>query len=443
MLMLEAGLLFGAVNLFNRTGNMDRFLRVNRGQSSIGGNSLGGGDIKPTIIVQPFPVPPTVAPEFIQNTTLEARVACDPSGQPAFEGTVRGRAVLKSEYGDGTNGYTKIEAPSSNSSLTAGPGGLIANTPGIGVGSVMTCMDTNGLAYWQPPTQLLSAVDPATCFIRLGAYNIQLETNFDQPAGKLRLRIQTSILPGQVLTSTGSDGECQWVDLPAFPEAAPIPSIFASNADLLVNTTPTVLYPGRLPTSTAEYWSVTIDTTFVTSITTNLTWALVDTSGIQYGTSTTATATGGALVNIRHTYLLQNISPTEIRFTATAVQVINNATAVTVPARRVPLNPINGMPFPRISKSVAGSVVTCVSRAAYYTVLNWIPPVTAAPFSVAPDPFDGIVDIPDFDLPPPVAAMEAPAEELFVAEESVMLAAELVPALESAPPPKRQRRSGI
>jgi hypothetical protein len=62
---------------------------------------------------------------------------------------------------------------------------------------------------------------------------------------------------------------------------------------------------------------------------------------------------------------------------------------------------------------------------------------------VAPDQFDGIVDIPDFDLPPPVAAMEAPAEELFVAEESVMLAAEVVPALESAPPPKRQRRSGI
>jgi hypothetical protein len=422
---------------------MDRFLRYNRSSGSNVNTPGGFGNQStqpPTIIVQPSDPPPI--PAFIQNQSLEARVACDPSNQPALEATVRGRAVLKSDYGDGTNGYTKIEAPSSNSSLTAGPGGLIANTPGIGVGAVMTCMDTDGLAYWQPPTELISATDPATCFIRLGAYNIHLETNFDQPAGKLRLRIQTTILPGQVLTSTGNDGECQWVDLPAFPEAAPLPSIFASTLDVALNTTPTVLYPGILPLSTVEYWSATVDTTFISLGNTTITWALYDSVGVNFGASVTTNVSNNSVTRLTYTYTFRKISTVEVRMTATATIITNGTVSVTNPVRYLAVNTLNGMPFPRASKGNAGVTVTAVSRNAFYNVLNWTPPVAAALLSITPDPSDAIVEISDFDVPSKVV------DGAVVDDESVFTLAEegeIVPSiqpevLESVPPVKRQKR---
>jgi hypothetical protein len=419
---------------------MDRFLRYNRSGSANMTTFGGQSTAQPTIIVQPSEPPPI--PAFIQNQLAEARVACDPSNQPALEATVRGRAVLKSDYGDGTNGYTKIEAPSSNSSLTAGPEGLIANTPGIGVGAVMTCMNTNGLAYWQPPTQLISAVDPDTCFIRLGAYNIQLETNFDQPAGKLRLRIQTTILPGQVLTSTGSDGECQWVDLPAFPEAAPLPSIFASTLDVALNTTPTVLYPGILPLSTVEYWSATVDTTFITTGNTTITWALVDSVGVNFGASVSTNVTNNSITRLTYTYTFRKISAVEVRMTATATIITNGTVSVTNPVRYLAVNPSNGMPFPRASRGGGAVTVTAVSRNAFYNVLNWTPPVVAAPFSITPDPFDGIVEISDFGIPIEVVAGAVMAEEsvFTVAEEGEIVQSIQPEVLASAPPVKRQKR---
>lgn len=430
---------------------MDRFLRFNRLGSNVSGSFGGQSSAAPTIVVQPADPPPI--PAFIQNQSLEARVACDPSNQPALEATVRGRVVLRSDYGDGTNGYTKIEAPSSNSSVTAGPGGLVLNTPGIGPQRVLTCIDPDGLAYWQTPSHLLSPIDPVQCYIRLGSYDVELATNWDQPAGKLRLKIQPFSAAGQILTAQDNDGTCQWQDPAPFPPIPPSPSIYASNVDVPLLTTPTVLYPNVQLESTSSDWSVTVDTVAVnTSGNANFTWQLFNTAGTALGSSTTTNGAPGSIFRLTYQYVFRTISPTEVRMTATATIIQNNNTVlVSTPLRNVAVNPALGMPFPRCAKSSAGSTQLVVSRSAYYNVLNYDPAV--ALFFRAPDPFDAIVPVAEFaDIPDAVGKEEVvetmqtdttvkPESVLFFESAAEVLPADTISVLSSAPPVKRQRRA--
>lgn len=117
---------------------MDRFLRYGSVGQPVPASQ--------TIVVQ-APDPPS----FIENVTLEARVACDPSGLPSLQATVRGRPVIQSSYGDGTDGFTSVSAPSLNFGVKVADDGLFLDTTGIQAGRVLTCTDNEGKAEWVDP----------------------------------------------------------------------------------------------------------------------------------------------------------------------------------------------------------------------------------------------------------------------------------------------------
>lgn len=413
---------------------MDRFLRFNRLGSNASGSFGGQSSVAPTIVVQPADPPPI--PAFIQNQSLEARVACDPSNQPALEATVRGRAVLKSDYGDGTNGYTKIEAPSSNSSVTAGPGGVVLDTPGIGPQRVLTCMDPTGLAYWATPTQLLSPVDPVQCYLRLGNYDVELATNWDQPTGKLRLKIQPFSSAGQILTAQDNNGTCQWQDPAPFPPIPASPTVYTSNVAIPINLTTTNIYPGADINSTTEFWSMTVDTTFVVATgggTVVLSWALFNQLGVQYGTTvTTSVPSAGTILRIVYQYAFRRVSPTEVRLTATSTSTIaSGTTVVRLPLSYVSVDPIGGIPFIRMAKSIS-KTVTVVSMSAYYNALNWESPAPVA-FSAMREgaameelPIEGEdVSDPKAPIMEPPALEEFPIDTQGVGDKEMAILAEL------------------
>lgn len=417
---------------------MDRFLRYNRGGTA-GVSAFGSqGVMQPTIVVQPSEPPPI--PAFIQNQSLEARVACDPSNLPAIEATVRGRPVIRSDFGDGTNGYTTLRSPDLNSSITAGPNGLLLETPGIGPQRVLTCTDPEGRAEWQTPTQLLSPVDPVQCYIKLGNYDIEMATNWDQPVGKMRIKIQPFSAPGQLLTAQDENGTCLWQDPAPFPPIPPTPSIYASNVNVPLNTTPTILYPGVLLESTASDWSVTVDTTARhLQGQTNLGWQLFNTLGVAVGAVTNTPGGSQFTYRLVYQFVFRRVSASEVRMTATAIMQSGNSMSVTVPVENVAINPLDGMPMPRMAKANGAAVLNVVSRNAYYNVLNWVP-VVAAAFRMDPDPFAGVVEVEAFE---DVAVVEEAVAnpEFIVAEETETVAAAEATVLSSAPPIKRQRRA--
>lgn len=395
---------------------VDRFLRVNSRRAAAG---LSGSEpTQTTIIVQAPPQPVPVQPSFIANENNEAKVSCDVLGFPRLEASVRGYAVLRSDYGDGTNGYTTLQSPNLNVGVTVGPASLFLNAEYIGPDRVLTCMDPEGRAQWQPPTKLLSPVDPIQCYLKMGSYNIDLATNWDQPTGKLNLRIQPFSTAGQVLTAMDNEGYAQWQDLPPVQPSAPSPSIFASNVGVPVNLVTTQLYdPAPITSTNTTFWTTTVDTTFTVASGANFTiqWALFNSLGVQYGPTTSTTiGTSGAetIVRISYQYTFYQVFPTQIRFTATSTIANGTTTTVRLPANFLSIDPNGGIPFIRMLKSSA-RVVTAVSRSAYYNVLNWTPAPLAFAAMRMMGEAEEVQPIKDVDTPSeeaqPIKVVDAPS----------------------------------
>jgi hypothetical protein len=352
--------------------------------------------------------------------------------------------VLTSNFGDGTNGYTAIRAPTLNTGMSLHADGIRITGSGAGAaGSVLTCEDATGLAVFRYPSRLYPTDNNDLYnFIQCNLHGIDISVNYDQPTGKLRIQTQAFPgQPGQVLTLEDGDFSCKWMDLPRAP---PLAGIYTSTFGVNIATTPTVLYPGLLALSSVEYWSATVDTTFLVSGASNLVWALVDTAGSQYGPSVTTSGTTNSVHRLTYVFAFRKVSNVEVRMTATATMCSNTSVATTIPIRDVQLNFGDGIPLPRASKTIAGVTVTAVSRNAYYNVLNWEPTAVATPLSrgITPDPFDGIVEIGAFDLPTKVAAdaaAEEVAAELVASEEGEIIDPSVPELLESEPAVKRQK----
>ena len=392
---------------------MDRFLRFNRGQT-VFGNGLT--QPQPTIVVQPAPVvPPEPAPPpiFIENTSLEARVACDPSNQPALLATVRGRPILQSDYGDGTNGYTALRAPSLNTSVTTKDVGLYIVAPGLNLdgGKVLTSQDTEGRCEFKFPTRLVADSENLYTFVQAQERDIKISVDYDTgaPPGKLRVQSQYNSTPGNVLTYVDSEYGCEFQPIPPV-DIPPSPTIFVSASQIPVNPTATTIYPAIPITSTAESWSATVDTTFVVTAgqAVTLYWALFNSLNVQYGpTVATNINSAGSIVRIVYQYTFYQVSPTELRFTATSTITSGTNSIVRLPANFLSVDLAGGIPFIRMQKSAtATTTVTVASRSAYYNALNWVPTPALAPFSVmrmageaAVEPQPDEKDVPTMDPP--------------------------------------------
>ena len=388
-------------------------------------------------------VEPAVQSE-IKSSVGTSQVNCNDSGNGSVVATVQATPVFASEFNDGVNGTTTISAPSGNTSITLGADSMQLQVPGSTSypfpGAVLTNIDQFGTAEFRIPSRIFQPANDLYTFVECGQYDVFISVNYDQPTGKLKIQTQEIGQPGQVLTLEDNQFNCKWMDL---PRAAPLSSIFASTLDVVINTTPTVLYPSILPLSNVEYWSATVDTTFTMAAASSLTWGLYNSLGVQFGALVTTPGTSNSVHRLTYTYTFRKISTVEVRMTATATILSNSVSTVTCPVRYLAINTVDGMPFPRVSKTVAGSTVTAISRNAFYNVLNWIPPVEAAPFSITPDPFDGIVEAKGVDLVPEVAtdAVADATPEFYVTEEVEMIPAAEPEQLASAPPPKRQRRA--
>lgn len=361
---------------------MDRFLRYNRSGGSNATTFGGQSTAQPTIIVQPSEPPPI--PAFIQNQSLEARVACDPSNLPALEATVRGRQVFQSSYGDGTDGFTAIRSPSLNTGISLDSDGMRMSITGSGAGgAVLTNEDASGLVRFRYPSRLYPTDNNDLYnFIQCNLHGTDISVNYEQPTGKLRIQTQAIGTPGQVLTLEDNTFSCKWMDPPPVP---PSPTIYVSNVAIPIanSVTPTPLYPGIQLLSTTEFWSATVDTTFVITggPAVSVDWTLFNILGTQIGpTVSTAVTAAGAIIRITYQYTFRQVSPTEIRMTATSTILNGTTVIVRLPVNYQAIDPLGGIPFIRMRKNAA-TTVNAVSMSAYYNALNWQTPAPIAPLS--------------------------------------------------------------
>jgi hypothetical protein len=287
---------------------------------------------------------------------------------------------VQSDYGDGTNGYTAIRAPSLNTSVTVKDTGLYIDAPGLNVdgGKVLTSQDSQGRCVFTFPTRLVADSENLYTFVSCVERSVNIETDYDPPGnGRLRIRTQYDSTPGKVLTVTDGDFGCRFENLPT-PAIPPSPTVYTSNVALPINTTTTTIYPGSDINSTTEFWAMTVDTTFNVSPgagTVSLSWCLYNSLGVPYGpTVATSVTAAGTVLRIVYQYAFRKVSPTEVRLTATSISTISNGTTVVrLPVTYASIDPLGGIPFIRMQKNRT-TTVTVASRSAYYTALNWEPP---------------------------------------------------------------------